>query len=606
MTGSQKRLLRDIYAHFKGRTWLLIALMAITGITEGLAIALLLPLLPLIGIGGTDASSTGGHIITELVNRLFSLLGITPDLLSLTALVIIAALCQFGLMLLQVHTSSRMQHDYAATWRRELFATVLRARMSHLNNRKNADFVNAIVTETNRLSGAFYLVFQLAGAAVVGIIFIGMALAISPAAVVLLVVAGAILASAARGAMRRTRDVGERLGYLNNDLQGMSSEFLSSAKFIKATATEGRVEEKVARVVDQLRDAFYISSFAPHAVRAMFEFAALVILCLILVFGISALSIAPPQILIILALFIRLFPRLAGMQQNYQLLSVYIPAIDLAENMMNEARAAEETNLTTPTTISPPPFFKAQPISLHLEGVTAGYGDQAILRDINLTFPAGMTIGLVGASGAGKSTLIDSLLGFVDISQGHIRINGQDMMSLPLAAWRRSVGYVPQEAFLLHASIRENLLWSFPDASEEDMIHAAKRAAAHDFIQSLPDGYDTIVGDRGLRLSGGQRQRLSLARALVGQPALLILDEATSALDSHSENEVLKAFEALRGNITIIMIAHRLSTLKATDQIHVMADGHVQQSGTWDELLGSQGHFRDLWLLQASVNGDQE
>jgi ATP-binding cassette subfamily B protein/subfamily B ATP-binding cassette protein MsbA len=211
-------------------------------------------------------------------------------------------------------------------------------------------------------------------------------------------------------------------------------------------------------------------------------------------------------------------------------------------------------------------------------------------------------IALIGSSGAGKSTIADLLLGLQEPSAGDINVDGVSLTNLNLAQWLQSIGVVDQEVFLMNASIKENISFANERYSDSDVIMAAKAAYAHDFIQGLQHGYDTVIGDRGHRLSGGQQQRLSLARALLRRPDILILDEATSALDTESERLIQRSLENMAGNQTVLVIAHRLSTIEHANHIVVLEDGALIEQGPPAQLLKQHGRFRHLWELQQSTH----
>ena len=220
------------------------------------------------------------------------------------------------------------------------------------------------------------------------------------------------------------------------------------------------------------------------------------------------------------------------------------------------------------------------------------------LRQINLTIPRGKTVALVGASGSGKSSLADLLVGLYAPSQGRMLIDGVDLNTIDLISWQQKLGVVSQDTFLFNASLRDNIAFGSPQASDRQIEVAAEQAQAARFIRDLPDGFATLVGERGYRLSGGQRQRISLARALLRKPDLLILDEATSALDSHSEQLVQQALKRGPDQCTLV-IAHRLSTIKEADQIVVLDHGQIVEKGTHGELLKLQRFYAALWQQQS-------
>ncbi len=222
-----------------------------------------------------------------------------------------------------------------------------------------------------------------------------------------------------------------------------------------------------------------------------------------------------------------------------------------------------------------------------------------VFNDFSLSIPAGQRLGLVGPSGAGKSTFVSLLLRQYDIESGSIEIDGQNIAEVTQGSLRAAIAVVPQEPALFHRTIRENIAYGKPNATEEEIIEVAKKAYAHDFITSLPLGYNTLVGERGVKLSGGQKQRIAIARAMLKNAPILILDEATSALDSESEVEIQKALHILMVGKTVIAIAHRLSTLREMDRIIVLENGVIAEDGTHDTLLTYGGTYARLWAHQA-------
>jgi ATP-binding cassette, subfamily B, bacterial len=228
--------------------------------------------------------------------------------------------------------------------------------------------------------------------------------------------------------------------------------------------------------------------------------------------------------------------------------------------------------------------------------------DVPVLKGISFTIPAGKKIALVGSSGAGKSTIMQLLLQFYRLDEGQILVDGKSIYDYDLNHFRQNIGLVPQEVMLFGGTIRENILYGRPDAAEDDIIDAARKANAWDFIQSFPDGLETIVGERGVKLSGGQRQRIAIARAILKDPAILLLDEATSSLDAESEKQVQEALNKLMEGRTSIIIAHRLATIRDADQIYVLDNGQIIEQGTHESLSSmEEGIYNSLAKLQFEV-----
>jgi ATP-binding cassette subfamily B protein len=239
---------------------------------------------------------------------------------------------------------------------------------------------------------------------------------------------------------------------------------------------------------------------------------------------------------------------------------------------------------------------------IEFDGIRFGYVPGfPVLQDVSVKIPAGQTTAFVGSTGSGKTTVIKLMLRFYDPDSGTVRFDGVDLRSMRREELRRSIALVSQDVFLFYGTVRENISYGRPDAPFPDVEWAARTAEAHEFILELPQGYDTIVGERGQKLSGGQRQRLSIARALLTDSPVLILDEATSAVDNETEAAIQRSLARVADDRTMVVIAHRLSTIRHADRIHVLEDGRIVESGTHDDLVDHDGVYRTLWRVQTGT-----
>nr|WP_017714440.1 ABC transporter ATP-binding protein [Prochlorothrix hollandica] len=290
------------------------------------------------------------------------------------------------------------------------------------------------------------------------------------------------------------------------------------------------------------------------------------------------------------------------------------PLTRLGETLDQYQRAMASTRrildlLDTPIAIRPgtTPLIPAQVQgAVRFQDITFAYRDRdPVVQALSLEIPPGQTIGVVGSTGSGKSTLVKLLLRFYEVQQGLITLDGQDIRDLNLGDLRRCIGWVSQDVFLFHGTVAENIRYGSFEATDAAVMEAAQQAEAHDFIQGLPQGYDTIVGERGQKLSGGQRQRLAIARALLKDPPILILDEATSAVDNETEAAIQRSLEHITVNRTTIAIAHRLSTIRNADRIYVMEFGRLVEQGTHEDLLALDGVYASLWRVQSGLRSGQ-
>ncbi len=584
-------LFADLRARLGWRLWLLIGLFALTGLAEGASIAAILPLLNVLGIGGLD--DAGGPPL-GLLQAPLAALGVPAAPGPIAALVGGVFVLSSLALLAQANLAARLYAQYSAGWQTDLFDAFMQARWRFFVGARTGDLMNGMTAEAMRASGAFHQFTLLAGSTLAGLVYVGIALSLSWRVTLAIGLAGLLLFALTRPLVRRAYRMGSGITADNAELQAFAGQCIGAAKTIKATGSEPVAQAGVAAITARLRRGNFYALFDGQLVRAAFEFGGVLLLLLLLVVGIRAFAVDPAVVLVVIALFLRLFPRLSALQQSLQSIAILAPSVAALQRLRAAALADGEPVDPRPL----PAVVAAGPISFGLEGVTVAHGATPVLKGVDLAVRAGEIVALVGSSGAGKSTLVDALLGLVEPSDGRVLVAGVPLRDIPAPAWRRRVGYMAQENALFDASIKRNIEWGRAEIGEAELADLLRRSALQDLVASFPAGLDTQVGDRGARLSGGERQRIALARALAGDPLLLILDEATSALDAATERQVLDAVAALRGRVTVIMVAHRLAASRIADRVVVMSQGAVADAGAPDELLGRPGPFRDLWRMQ--------
>ncbi|MFN3656971.1 MAG: ABC transporter ATP-binding protein [Pseudolabrys sp.] len=561
-------------------------LLVLAGLAEGIGLAVLLPLLQKFGVGQGATPS----MLQEAIEKTLAFFSI-PNTFGALLLVVVAIMyLQVALQLGRGWFEADCQTRYTSYWQRRLFDTFINAQWMFFASEKATNRVALIMTQSGRIAAAFFLLTQIITAGVLMAIYASLSLLASWQVVVLLAGFAVAIYFALRPLSWRGHAIGESITVVNEALQHRATEFIQSAKLVKATGTEQLAMTLFGAATENYRAAFRKAGFHSRLVQGVYMIAGYTMLGAGMWATVSYLEVNPSVLLVSIYVFLKLYMQLTNLQQNWQSMLLSLPAFPAAMENIERATAMEER-------LSGGQRLPDGPAAIRLKDVTARYGDFVALDRLTLDMPAGSCIGITGASGAGKSTLVDIVVGLLKTSGGTVTIDGVLIDDVALRDWRRSIGYVGQDTLLLNGTVAENIAWGtkFDLAAIEE---AARAANAHEFIAALPQGYDTQIGDRGMRLSGGQRQRLSLARALIGAKRLLILDEATSALDSESENAIMRALAHSRGKITMMVVAHRLSTLRESDEILVLDKGRVAERGTWSSLIESNGPFARLLELQ--------
>jgi ATP-binding cassette subfamily C protein len=545
----------------------LLLCLLVAGILEGLGLSSVLPLVRVAIDGSVSAEPSG--IEARLVG-LFSRVGLEPTLGVLLWVITAAFAAKAALILF-----ARRQIGYAvarivADLRLRLLRALLRADWTFFVHRPVGSFANSFVTEAQRSAAAYmnatWLVFRVMELG----IYATIAFVASWRVTIVALLIGTLLVLGLSGLVRAGRHAGTRQTKLFRSLLGRFSDLLQGSKALKAM---GRVEDMAPLLEEETLRVQRVRQhqvFVKEALPALQEPMVVGVFALGLFVGVATLGLELPHLLLLAVLLERTYSAMNKAQRRYQKVALDESAHFALLRTIAEAEARAER-------LGSGPRVRLAD-RIELEDVHFAYGEQDVLRGVDLTIPAGSVTALTGPSGAGKTTVLDLVVGLVQPDAGQVRVDGTPLTELDLGAWRRSIGYVPQEANLLHDTVAANVRLGDATVSDAQVVAALRAAHAWDFVEALPEGLDTVVGERGSALSGGQCQRISIARALVHGPSLLILDEATTSLDPASEAAVLDAVRELASRTTVLAVSHQPALLRIADLVYHVAEGQVDDA----------------------------
>ena len=492
--------------------------------------------------------------------------------------------------------SSSLNRKLAADLRLEGLQILLDVDLAYYTRTKVGDLINCLNTEVSRTTVAMRTLSRLAIAAITLLVFVGILLWTSWQLTLIATVALGLVALINQTAIRQSKFFGKELSSLSQQYSTRIVEILSGIRLVKATANEQREYQTISRLINEREVSEYHSQMLFASIAPINEICSIIALISVAVIGRAAMGerieAFAPILLTYLVVLFRMLPFIGQLNSARSQLANALPSVAIVNEFLRRSGKPFMRSGDRP--------FLGLTQGIHFKNLKFSYPDsyQQVLKGVDLHLKRGTTLALVGASGAGKSTLADLLPRFYDPDSGCIEIDGIDLKEFDLKTFRQRLGIVSQDTFLFNASVRENLTYGRPDATAAEIQDAIDRANASEFILALPNGLETLIGDRGVMLSGGQRQRLAIARALIQDPEILILDEATSALDTISERLVQKAIDELSKDRTTLVIAHRLSTVQNADRIAVLDKGRVIETGVHAELLNQGGPYSKLCAMQ--------
>lgn len=569
--------LKQIHSYAGKILYINMIAMTFIGLLESVGTLLLISLIGMSGIVNMNVD----HIA---IFNLFGFLDDLPASIRLSIILGIYFLVIMGYNLVErqiVIRNGVIQNGFLRKVRTDTYSGLLHANWDFFIKNRKSDLINLLLSEVTRTSGGIHAFLQFMASLIFTVIQIALAFWLSPNITIFVLISGVFIVFLNRQFLKKSLALGNRNYELARQFYAGTTDQINGIKDIKSNSLE---ESRMHwfRSITKNMESEQVEYLKMKTTSQLYYKLASSLLMIIFIFvAIKMFQAQAGQLMLIIVIFGRLWPRVAGIQSSLEQIATTLPSFKAVKRLQEECHQAME--------------FQQQGNveALHLQkgmecrNIHFRYNKNETtyaLKDINLWIPSNEMTAFVGRSGAGKSTLIDLLMGLNQPESGQVLLDGIPLTKENLLSLRSSLSYVPQDPFLFNASIRENLMLVKPEASEEDMWEALTFASAAEFVGKLPNGLDSLIGDRGIKLSGGERQRLVLARAILRKPSILVLDEATSALDTESEANIQLALERLKGKMTIIVIAHRMSTIRNADQVIVLEEGQVIQQGGFNQL----------------------
>ncbi len=591
--------LKQIHSYAGNRLYVNLLAMMFISLLDGLGILLLIPMISMSGIVSLDTGNSP-------VSGIFSFFQYIPSTIGLPIILAIYVLIVTGQNVIQRHITiqnNKIQQGFSRYLRIDTYESLLHANWSFFINHRKSDLINILTAEIARSSAGTHSFLQFMASLIFTCIQICLALLLSPNITVFVLLCGLVLLIFNRKFLKRSLALGNQNYSLGREYLSGVTDQINGIKDIKSNTLEQSRMDWFRTITKGMQDEQIEYTNLKTTSQMYYKIASAVLIAVFIFIAVGMFNAQASQLMLIIVIFSRLWPRVAGIQGSLEQIATTIPSFKVVKAFQEECRNAQEFTVKENDELHPMKIDKG----IECKNVFFRYHQNSsasyALKDINLIIPVNKMTAIVGPSGAGKSTLIDILMGLNTPENGQVLIDGNVLSKDNLLSLRSSFSYVPQDPFLFNMSIKENMLIVQPEATETQIWEALEFAAA-DFVKNLPNGLDTMIGDRGIRLSGGERQRIVLARAILRKPSVLVLDEATSALDTENEAKVQEAIDRLKGKMTIIVIAHRLSTIRHAEQVIVLEEGRIVQQGEYYELAKDKKNvFGKLLGKQLEVIG---
>ncbi|WP_251963075.1 ABC transporter ATP-binding protein [Salinibacter ruber] len=586
-----------IYRRYLGRRmYLIFALTVATALAQGFGITLLLPLLRASQSGG-DPEDMG--TAEQYLQAMLETMGIADSMVGILAFIAIVFVGKGALQFAKGGYQGYLQAQLLRELKTKLFDAYTGMDYRYYISQNAGHFINVINQQVNRFFSSFARFIKFTSQLVNTASYFGFAFLVAWKFALMAVGVGVVLLFLFKYLNAYVRRLSRKRSAEMSTLNKLLVQSLQALKYIVSTGQTSHLRSGVVDSVNRLTGYIFRQRAAGAFTSALKEPVSVLLIVSLIAVQVIVYNDPIAPIFVALLLFHRGMQAVMAMQSNWQSTMDKIGSVEMVDDEFDAALSNQEQSGTNRLG----PLRKG----IELNDVRYAYSEEDgdVLHDVNVSIPANTTVALVGESGAGKSTLVDLLTLMLKPRTGTVTIDGVPHDEIDLASWRDQIGYVSQETVVFDDTVANNIsLWQGDieedPALRERVIHAAERAHSDHFIRDLPNGYQTVVGDRGVRLSGGQRQRLFVARELFKEPNLLLLDEATSDLDSASEQHIQNSIDALKGEVTVVIIAHRLSTVKNADRVYVLDDGRVVEAGSYDELrMRENGEFREMVEMQS-------
>lgn len=589
--GLEARYLLEVLRPYRAMCAIVIATSFVSSLCDGISIGMLIPLLS--NLQGMADSDQLPALLQPATAALGSYPVSTQIYLSI-ALVVTAMVLKNLLLGVSIHFGYRVSSGLAADLRRRATAMLLDVSLEYHNQNKAGELIEKTVYSTAALEDLVRNAVEMVAQIITFLVLFGLLIVLSWKLTLVTVLIGIVFMWLMSVYTRRLLAIGQEFSTSSRSLLSGVHESLGGIQVIKSFGREENQRERIGVMIDRHRKASLRLNFGNYVVHLLTDVLGALAIGVLFVVTMRIYEIDTKVLVVLLLPFVYVLTRIIPVLKQINVARAVITSRWAFMRVVYDFLRLEDK----PFVKSGDTPFPGMRRDIRFEGVTFHYDQEAeaTLRDVSFQIERGKTTALVGRSGSGKSTLIALLQRHFDPQGGAVLVDGVPIEDFDAKSFRRSLGVVSQDVFMFNDSVRFNIGFGAAGADETRVVEAAKKAGAHEFISQLPEGYDTTLGDRGVKLSGGQRQRISIARAILRDPEILILDEATSSLDSRTEEEIHEAVAELGRERTVIVIAHRLSTIESADRIVVIKEGRVVEQGTAAELLARDGEFR--WLSQ--------